>query len=80
MAKKADARRARKGIDTAAQERLDAFLNELTELTRKHGLVIGGCGCCGSPFIEYSEIRSGSYYTAKLKDSNGECASDIQWN
>lgn len=30
---------------------LDKFLEELAELTKKHGLAIGGCGCCGSPFI-----------------------------
>lgn len=29
----------------------EQFLIELTELGRKHGIVIGGCGCCGSPFI-----------------------------
>ena len=28
-----------------------AFLDELTLLTKKHGIVIAGCGCCGSPFL-----------------------------
>ena len=26
-----------------------AFLKDLEELTRKHKIVIWGCGCCGSP-------------------------------
>jgi len=30
---------------------LSAFLKELAELTQKHGLEIGGCGDCGSPWI-----------------------------
>ena len=24
---------------------------DLTELSRKHGITIGGCGCCGSPWL-----------------------------
>lgn len=30
-------------------DRLEEFLKELAELSKKHGLFIGGCGCCGSP-------------------------------
>lgn len=30
---------------------LKAFLRELAELSQKHGLYIGGCGDCGSPWI-----------------------------
>ena len=32
------------------------FLIGLAELTRKTGIVIGGCGCCGSPFLNKVEI------------------------
>lgn len=32
-------------------ERNDKFLEELTELTKKYGIEIGGCGCCGSPWL-----------------------------
>lgn len=32
-------------------EKVGAFLAELTILTRKHGIRIDGCGCCGSPFL-----------------------------
>lgn len=27
------------------------FLEELTKLTKKHKIFIGGCGCCGSPYL-----------------------------
>jgi hypothetical protein len=33
------------------QQKLNKFLEELTELSKAHGLAIGGCGCCGSPFV-----------------------------
>lgn len=45
---------------TDEQER--AFILELTALTRKHGIAIAGCGCCGSPRLEAADVsdeRSG---------------------
>ena len=27
------------------------FLEELSELTKKYNISIGGCGCCGSPYL-----------------------------
>lgn len=33
-------------------EALQEFLAELTLLSQKHKLRIGGCGCCGSPWVE----------------------------
>ena len=31
--------------------RIAGFLEELAALTRKHGIKIHGCGCCGSPSL-----------------------------
>jgi hypothetical protein len=30
---------------------VELFLAELSDLTRKHGIKISGCGCCGSPYL-----------------------------
>jgi len=32
-------------------KRMENFLNELSKLSEKHDMYIGGCGCCGSPYI-----------------------------
>ena len=39
------------------KEKLNEFLEELSKLSSKYGLVIGGCGCCGSPWVE--DVNSG---------------------
>jgi hypothetical protein len=31
------------------KERNELFMKELTTLSKKHGVKIWGCGCCGSP-------------------------------
>lgn len=60
------------------KERRDAFLSELRELTEKHGVVISGCGCCGSPrltdLLEKGEganwdPRRGGSYTCSMGDT-----------
>jgi hypothetical protein len=33
------------------KKKVDKFLADLAKVTRKHGIKIGGCGCCGSPFL-----------------------------
>lgn len=47
---------------TEAQQKIAAFLVDLTELTRKHGIYIHGCGCCGSPSLN-GEPKPGAYFT-----------------
>lgn len=34
------------------EEREREFMRELSALTKKHGVVVSGCGCCGSPALE----------------------------
>jgi hypothetical protein len=44
---------------------MNEFLEELTELSKKHGIYIAACGCCGSPWL----LRF---------DPDGKCWSDKQ--
>lgn len=32
-------------------EKAEAFLSDLRRISLKHGVVVCGCGCCGSPFL-----------------------------
>jgi hypothetical protein len=47
------------------EDKLAAFLEELGELTKKHGLVINGCGECGSPWVE--ELKPDTYFPGDLQ-------------
>lgn len=54
------------------------FILKLEALTREYGISIGGCGCCGSPWLDeeadVSDARSG--YSV----SDGEGATErIEW-
>lgn len=47
-----------------ANKQEKAFLLELEKLTRETGIVVGGCGCCGSPTLseqvnEVTDPRAG---------------------
>jgi hypothetical protein len=51
------------------------FLFELTELSRKHKLIVTACGCCGGPWISGCEEAAhpiGHYRTLP----NG---SELEW-
>jgi hypothetical protein len=37
--------------ERADRAKLKRFLTELNELTERHGIKIGGCGECGSPWV-----------------------------
>lgn len=52
-----------------SRERLDKFLEELSELSNKYGFEIGGCGCCGSPWVQ--EI-DGNFGVDNLSFVNGK--------
>jgi hypothetical protein len=47
-----------------------AFLRELSALTLKYRVSIGGCGCCGSPRLSELEkkVTAGSYTTSDSHD------------
>lgn len=41
---------------------VDHFLQELTELSERYDIKIGGCGCCGSPFLMPLDRSKGTHY------------------
>lgn len=60
------------------KRKLEAFLMDLGGLAAQHGLIIAGCGCCGSPFL-MPKSADGHYRCDDSGDSIQwiESASDI---
>ena len=55
-------------------EKEKEFLIGLTKLTRDTGIAIGGCGCCGSPFlVEANKPQD------KKSGYGSDSASNIKW-
>lgn len=51
------------------EERQSQFLKELSALSRKHKITVGGCGCCGSPWLHHdSKLRGGKYEIDEMSD------------
>lgn len=36
---------------SAVEDNEREFIKELEQLSRKYGIAIAGCGCCGSPYL-----------------------------
>lgn len=53
-------------------KKYDAFLRELSDLTRKYGIEIGACGCCDGPYLCGTETPHARYWTDKQH-------SNLQW-
>lgn len=58
------------------KEQMDAFVAELSALSEKHGITIGGCGCCNSPFLSDIEAaeKGGGY---RISDEHR--VSQLEW-
>ena len=39
-------------------KKVSEFMDKLAELSRSMGIYVGGCGCCGSPFLDIDGIDS----------------------
>ena len=48
---------------------VNGFLAELSALTVKYGVEVGGCGCCGSPFL--MDIETSAELGDRIEFSNG---------
>lgn len=57
-------------------QKYNAFLQDLTELSRKHGVYVDGCGCCGSPSLDLVEIE-GRYMT--YEEALEKSYSEVTW-
>lgn len=50
----------------------EAFLRELSELSRKYGIAIDGCGCCGSPWLYDADGEDFSKQVYSVREKNSD--------
>lgn len=48
---------------------IHSFLSDLEKISSKHGICVGGCGCCGSPFLYACKIGAKLNYQVDFDDS-----------
>ena len=58
------------------KEEVLAFLKRLTDLSSEYGLIIGGCGCCGSPYLT-EEVNDDIRYRGHYRIDNNN--SNLEW-
>lgn len=64
------------------KEKVDSFVEELTELTKKYGLEIWGCDCCGAPGLRelVHDDKKGHEYKYDAYEDDGEILVDgLRW-
>jgi len=65
-------------MEKLSKRRVKNFLKELTELSKRYKIAIGGCGCCGSPYLYPIDKKNlDNFYTIdgefnNLKFTEGE--------
>ncbi len=61
------------------ETRRQAFLTELRDLTLKHNVIIGACGCCNSPWLVFDAdtINEQSYYESS--PVNTKSSDNLEW-
>lgn len=53
------------------QKDVEGFLEKLGELSLSYGIAIGGCGCCGSPYLINIDGET---------EINGLQHDELEWN
>lgn len=70
-------REEEKALDTQRKERTEGFIKELNALTEKYQIAIGGCGCCGSPYLIDQKTYDGY---DPMTEINSEICCDLAWD
>lgn len=60
------------------QKKIESFLSDLAGLAASHGIIVVGCGCCGSPFLMKKE-KDGHYSIRHVQRPSEETWEDLRW-